>query len=179
MEERRPHQPLPRYCHSCIAAERGPITFQEDICRSRWIWIALIIALAIAVLAGVGAFVVAPRHCGVIEPQRHGLDCDIPLPANATFKGLLPSPDTVGVTTRTYDFHVPDIIEQAVHDFYVQRLPSGGWTCVGKDDPTGATALQGTRGVAVGSLSSGGEAAGVELAISVSTFPKDMGASCA
>ena len=145
----------------------------------RWIWIALIIALAIGLLAGVGALVVVPRLCGVTEPQRHGLDCDIPLPANATSKGLLPSPDTVGVTTKTNDFHAPDITEQTGHDCYVQRLPSGGWTCVGKDDPTGVTALQGTRGVAVGSLSSGGEAAGVELAISVSNFSKDVGASCA
>jgi hypothetical protein len=145
----------------------------------RWIWIALIIALTIALLAGVGALVVAPRLCGVTEPQRHGLDCDIPLPPNTTFVGFLPTPGAVGVSTKTYDFHVPDTTEQAIRDFYVERLPSSGWKCVSKDVPTGATALQGTRGVAVGSLASGGEAAGVELAVSVSTFTKDPSGSCA
>jgi hypothetical protein len=134
----------------------------------RWIWITLIAVLALALLIGVGALVVAPRLCGVTESQRHGLDCDIPLPPNTTYRGLLPSTDTVGVTTKTHDIHVPDTTEQAIHDLHAQRLPS-----------TGATALQGTRGVAVGSLSSGGEAAGAELAISVSTFTNDACGSCA
>jgi hypothetical protein len=66
-----------------------------------------------------------------------------------------------------------------VHDFYVQRLTSSGWTCVSKGDPTGAMALQGTRGVAVGSLSSGGETAREELAISVIRFKQDLSGSCA
>jgi hypothetical protein len=113
----------------------------------RWIWIALIVALAITLLAGVGAFVVAPRLCGVTEPQRHGLDCDIPLPAYATYLGLLPAPSAVGVSTKTYDFHVPDTTEQAIKDFYAQRLPSSGWKCVNHDDPVDVTAFQGTRGV--------------------------------
>jgi hypothetical protein len=73
---------------------------------------------------------------------------------------------------------VSNTTEQAIHDFYAQRLPSSGWKCINQDDRTGATAFQGRRGVAIGSVSSGGEAAGVELAISVSTFSKDVSGSC-
>ncbi len=144
----------------------------------RWLWIALIVALVVVLLAGVGAFVVAPRLCGVTEPQRHGLDCDIPLPPNATYLGLLPTPGAVGVTTKTYDFHVPDTTEQAIKDFYAQHLPASGWKCVNHDDPVDVTAVQGTRAVGVSSLASGGEAAGVELAISVSTFSTAFSDSC-
>ncbi|HEX3271327.1 MAG TPA: hypothetical protein VHR15_11805 [Ktedonobacterales bacterium] len=144
----------------------------------RWLWIALIVVLALALLVGVGALVVAPRLCGVTEPQRHGLDCDIPLPPNTTYLGLLPTPSAVGVSTKTYDFHVPDTTEQAIKDFYAQRLPSSGWKCVNHEDPVDVTAFQGTRAVGVSSLASGGEAAGVELAISVSTFSKAFPDSC-
>jgi len=83
----------------------------------RWLWIALIIALVAVLLAAVGTFVVAPRLCGVTEPQRHGLDCDIPLPPNTTFKEFLPTPGAVGVSTKTYDFHAPDTTEQAIKDY--------------------------------------------------------------
>lgn len=144
----------------------------------RWLWIALIIALVVVLLAGVGAFVVAPRLCGVTEPQRHDLDCDIPLPPNTTYLGLLPTPGAVGVSTKTYDFHVPDTTEQAIKDFYAQHLPSNGWKCVNHDDPIIVTATQGTRSVGVSSLASGGEAAGVELAISVITFSKAFPDTC-
>jgi len=144
----------------------------------RWVWIALIAALVLALLIGVGALVVAPRLCGVTESQRHGLDCDIPLPPNATYLGLLPTPGAVGITTKAYDFHVPDTTEQAIKEFYAQHLPSSGWKCVNQDDPVAVTAVQGTRAVGVSSLASGGEAAGVELAISVSTFAKAFSDSC-
>ena len=144
----------------------------------RWLWITLIIALVVVLLAAVGAFVVAPRLCGVTEPQRHGLDCDIPLPPNTAYLGLLPTPGAVGVSTKTYDFHVPDTTEQAIKDFYAQRLPANGWKCVNHDDPIIVTATQGTRSVGVSSLASGGEAAGVELAISVITFSKAFPDTC-
>jgi hypothetical protein len=144
----------------------------------RWVWIALIAALVLALLIGVGALVIAPRLCSVTNSQRHGLDCDIPLPPNTTFLGFLPTPDAVGVTTKTYDFHTPGTTEQAIKDFYAQRLPSSGWKCVNQDDPVAVTAVQGTRAVGVSSLASGGEAAGVELAISVSTFSKAFSDSC-
>jgi hypothetical protein len=144
----------------------------------RWLWIAIIAALVLALLIGVGALVVAPRLCGVTESQRHGLDCDIPLPPNTTFLEFLPAPDAVGVTTKTYDFHTPGTTEQAVKDFYAQRLPSSGWKCVNHDDPIIVTANQETRAVSVSSLASGGEAAGVELAISVITFSKSFPNTC-
>jgi hypothetical protein len=144
----------------------------------RWLWIALIIILVVVLLAGVGALLVAPRLCGVTESQRHGLDCDIPLPPNTTFIQFLPTPDAVGVTTKTYDFHTPGTSEREIKDFYAQRLPSNGWKCVNHDDPVTVTANQGTRGVSVSSLASGGEAAGVELAISVITFAKAFPDTC-
>jgi len=144
----------------------------------RWLWIALIVALALALLVGVGALVVAPRLCGVTESQRHDLDCDIPLPPNTTFVGFLPTPGAVGVSTKAYDFHAPNTTEQAIKDFYAQHLPESGWKCVNHDDPVVVTAVQGTRAVGVSSLASGGEAAGVELAISVSTFSKPFSDTC-
>jgi hypothetical protein len=145
----------------------------------RWLWIALIIAPLVVLQAGVGTLFVAPRLCGVTEPQRHGLDCDIPLPANATFLSQLPTPsEPAGVTTKILDYHVPYSTEQSIHDFYVQRLPTSGWNCANKGQPIDVRAIQGKRSVTISSVASGGEAAGVEMAISVSTFSKDMTDSC-
>jgi hypothetical protein len=156
----------------------SPSSSPQPARSRRWLWIALIVALAIVLLAGVETLVIAPRLCGVVESQRHGLDCDIPLPPNTTFMGFLPTPGAVAITTKTYDFHVPGTTEQAIKDFYAQHLPSSGWKCVNQDDPVAVTAVQGTRAVGVSSLASGGEAAGVELAISVSTFSKAFSDSC-
>jgi hypothetical protein len=129
--------------------------------------------------AGVGALFVAPRLCGVTEPQRHGLDCDIPLPANATFLSQLPTPsEPAGVATKIYDYHVPYSTELSIHDFYVQRLPSSGWKCANKEPLIEVQAIQEKRSVTISSVASGGEAAGVEMAISVSTFSKDVTDSC-
>jgi hypothetical protein len=75
-------------------------------------------------------------------------------------------------------YHVPDTDERAIHDFYAQRLPASGWKCLNKDLPFDVQARQGNRSVAISSLSSGGEAAGVQMVISVSTYSKGFPASC-
>src|SRR2546421_12778855 len=135
-----------------IFAKGGSMSLSPDSSSSpgqparsrRWLWIALAIALVVVLLAGVGALFVAPRLCGVTESQRHGLDCDIPLPANATFRGQLPTPgDGPSITTTMLNYHVPDTNERSIHDFYVQRLPSSGWKCVNKDAPFDVQAHQG------------------------------------
>ena len=140
--------PSPASDESLVAQEftleYEPFSLQEETCRSRWTHQRLPSASAQSPLALDRAhhrpgrcaacrgrtFVVAPRLCGVTEPQRHGLDCDIPLPPNTTFREFLPTPGAVGVSTKTYDFHTPDTTEQAIKDFYAQRLPSNGWKCV-------------------------------------------------
>jgi hypothetical protein len=77
-----------------------------------------------------------------------------------------------------YDYHVPYSTEQSIHDFYVQRLPSSGWKCANKEPLIDVQAIQGKRSVTISSVAAGGEAAGVEMAISVSTFSKDVTDSC-
>ncbi len=95
--------------------------------------IALIVVLFLVLLGATGAFLVAPRLCGLTEPARHGLTCDIPLPAGAQFAGQPnPGPQLSGVTAETWSFTVSGAGAQVdtVSDLYATHLPGAGWQCV-------------------------------------------------
>ena len=99
----------------------------------RLLILALVVVLVLALLGAVGAFFVAPRLCGLAEPARHGLACDIPLPAGAQFTGQPnPGPQLSGVTTETWAFTVSGAQAQVdtVTNLYKTRLPGAGWQCV-------------------------------------------------
>src|SRR5690348_4723252 len=92
--------------------------------------ITLVVVLVLALVGGVGAFFVAPRLCGLTEPTRHGLACDIPLPAGAQFAGQPdPGAQISGVTAEAWSFTVSGAGAQVdtVTDLYKTQLLSAGW----------------------------------------------------
>ena len=147
----------------------------------RGLWIGLGAALLVVIiLAGVSAVFLAPRLCGVTEPQRHGLACDIPLPANASFDGEVapPAGAVPGITTQNVQYHVANTTSEAVRTFYTQQLPANGWTCLDAEDPVTISAEQGNRGVAVLVAPSAGTSKVVIMIVSVVTFSSDIGRAC-
>jgi hypothetical protein len=123
--------------------------------------------------------IVVPRLCGVTEPQRHGLACDIPLPPNTTFDRQveLPGGNLSGVASQTLQYHVANTTNDAIHTFYVQQLPTKGWKCIRGDDPTAISGAQGNRGLTIGLAPPSGSSSDVTLVISVATFTKDIDTS--
>jgi hypothetical protein len=115
----------------------------------------------------------------VNEPQRHGLACDIPLPANTTFDHELKSPGDFmpGVTSVILQYHVANGTLESVREFYTQRLPSSGWKCVDASNVGGIEARQDKRILAV-LLPQTGDATGIAMRVEVSTFSKDVSDSC-
>lgn len=146
-----------------------------------------LVGLLVLILA-LGAFAVyaVPRFfCGVVQSARHGLGCDIPLPAQATFVSQSDVPGVQGITTEQWVYTVPSTTVHRVRDLYVQQLPADGWGCL---DPTDAqtpdlglfmanvVALSGKRGIGVliryANPPQGFEPSGdVQVTIQLSTFP--------
>lgn len=95
--------------------------------------IVLVVVLILVLVGAASAFFVAPRLCGLTEPERHGLACDIPLPTGAQFTGQ-PNPGSQisGVTAEAWSFTVSGDGAQVatVTDLYKTHLPSVGWQCV-------------------------------------------------
>jgi len=95
--------------------------------------IALVVVLVLVLVGVAGAFFVAPRLCGLTEPARHGLACDIPLPAGAQFTGQPnPGAQISGVTAEAWSFTVSGAGAQVdtVTNLYTTHLPGAGWQCV-------------------------------------------------
>jgi hypothetical protein len=132
--------------------------------------------LVLVVLVSVSAVLVAPRLCGVTEPQRHGLACDIPLPPNTTFDREVVSPAGAvpGVSTQNLQYHVSNTANDAIKAFYAQQLPGKGWKCVSTEVPLIISAQQGNRGLAVIVAPSDGTSGDVTMIVSVTTFAKDL-----
>lgn len=93
--------------------------------------LALVVVLVLVLVGAVGVFFVAPRLCGLTEPARHGLACDIPLPAGAQFAGQ-PNPGSqpAGITAQAWSFTVSDAQVHPLADLYRTRLSGVGWRCV-------------------------------------------------
>jgi hypothetical protein len=125
-------------------------------------------------LVGVGAVFIAPRLCGLTEPQRHGLACDIPVPPNATFDRTVepPAGPQAGIEQQNLLFHASYTAPDAIHTFYSQQLPTKGWTCVNTDDPITVAATRGKRAVSIVLSPLAQEGADVPFVVSVQTFSK-------
>jgi hypothetical protein len=132
--------------------------------------------LVLVVLVSVSAVLVAPRLCGVTEPQRHGLACDIPLPPNATFdrEAGLPAGGLGSVASQSLEYHVANTTPDAIRSFYTQHLPSDGWKCVNGDVPLVISAEQGKRGLNIVVLPPDTSVPAVTVIISILTFTKDF-----
>ncbi|HEY7021236.1 MAG TPA: hypothetical protein VH349_08965 [Ktedonobacterales bacterium] len=108
---------------------------------SRWrrgLLLGLIAALVI-VGCGVGAYFIGPQPCFPPNPTRHGLPCDVALPAHATFHDHQNSRYFGSEGTgsgETWTFTVTGTSLAQVSAFYAQRLPGTGWRCVATDDTT-------------------------------------------
>ena len=91
--------------------------------------IALVVVLVLVLIAAASVFFVAPRLCGLTEPARHGLACDIPLPAGAQFAGQPnPGAQISGVTAEAWSFTVSGTGAQVdtVTDLYKNISPARG-----------------------------------------------------
>jgi hypothetical protein len=101
--------------------------------RARWpLIVGVVLLLA---LLGSGAAYTAinlPRGCGIFGASRHGVPCDVPLPAGATYVRpfSLPGGPPAGVTEQGWVFSVPHTSGKALHDFYAAQLTASGWRCV-------------------------------------------------
>jgi hypothetical protein len=143
--------------------------------RRRGLWLGLGIALLVVILiVGVGAVFVAPRLCGVTEPQRHGLACDIPLPPNATFVRTFEPPAGTPPGSEILLFHASNTTPDAIHTFYEQQLPSKGWTCVQTGDPLTVRATQGKRSVSIVLAPLAQEGADVPFVVNDFTFASEF-----
>ena len=151
----------------------------------RMLLLALVVVVVLALLGAVGVFFVAPRLCGLTEPERHGLACDIPLPAGARFTNQPDLPQSPGITTEAWAFTVLGEQTHAVAQVYTQRLPGAGWRCVQdsvladlpQNSQEQVIALNGSRGISVMvSLSLPDTAA--HLLITVGTFPHAAEGTC-
>lgn len=151
----------------------------------RILLLALVVVVVLALLGAVAAFLVAPRLCGLTEPERHGLSCDIPLPAGARFTNQPNLPQSPGISTETWAFTVPGQQAHAVAQVYTQRLPGAGWRCVtdsvladlSQKSDEQVVALNGNRGISV-VVSLDPPDTVVHLLIAVSTFPHAASGTC-
>lgn len=153
--------------------------------RRRILLLALVVVIVLALLGAVGAFFVAPRLCGLTEPERHGLSCDIPLPSGARFTNQPDLPQSPGISTEAWAFTVPGRQAHAVAQVYSQRLPSDGWKCVTasvlaslpQNSQEQVVALNGNRSLSV-TVALGPPDNVVHLLIAVSTFPHATEGQC-
>lgn len=148
--------------------------------------LALVVVLVLMLVGAAGLFFVAPRLCGLTEPVRHGLACDIPLPAGAQFAGQ-PNPGSqpAGITAQAWSFTVSNSQVHAVADLYSTHLPGAGWRCVQasvvSDLPQNSqeqvVALSGNRALSV-MVTLGPPDNVIHLLIVVSTFAHAAGGAC-
>jgi hypothetical protein len=151
----------------------------------RMFLIALVVVVVLALLGAVAAFFVAPRLCGLTEPERHGLSCDIPLPSGARFTNQPALPQSPGITTEAWAFTVPGEQAHSVAQVYSQRLPGAGWRCVTasvladlpQNSQEHGAALNGNRGLSV-TVIEGPPDNVTRLLIAVSTFPQTPPGAC-
>ena len=151
----------------------------------RLLVIALAVVVVLALAGTAGAFFVAPRLCGLTEPERHGLPCDIPLPTGARFTNQPALPQTPGITTEAWAFTVPGEQAHAIAQLYSQRLPGSGWRCVTAsalvDAPQSGqeqvVALNGARGLTINVTLSPPDQV-LRLLIVVSTFAHPAEGAC-
>lgn len=147
----------------------------------------VLVTLVVLALAGVvvGVFLVGPRLCGLTEPERHGLACDIPLPANAKFAEQ-PDPGSgpVGGSIEAWAYTVPAADAGNIADLYARRLPEEGWTCLqtNKVDLLGSAeatvvALNGNQAISV-ALNPTSTPGIAQLLIVVTTFPRAPSGTC-
>jgi len=146
-----------------------------------------LVGLLVLILA-LGAFAVfaVPRFfCGVVQSARHGLSCDVPLPAQAAFVSQSDVPGVQGITTEQWVYTIPGTTVHSVHDLYVQQLPADSWGCLHPTDAqtprlglfmANVFALSGNRTVRVviryANQPQGFEPTGdIQLLIQLSTFP--------
>jgi hypothetical protein len=143
------------------------------------------VVVILALLGAVGAFFVAPRLCGLTEPERHGLSCDIPLPTGAGFTSQPNLPQSPGISTETWAFSVPGQQAHAIAQFYAQRLPGSGWRCVQdsvladlpQKSQEQVVALNGNRALSI-TVTLGPSDTAAQLVIAVSTFPRAPEGTC-
>lgn len=151
----------------------------------RMLLIALVVVVVLALLGTVAVFFVAPRLCGLTEPERHGLACDIPLPTGARFTNQPNLPQSPGISTETWAFTVPGEQAHAVAQFYSQHLPGSGWRCVTssvlanlpQNNQEQVVALNGNRSLSI-TVTSGPPDTVAHLIIAVSTFPDAAQGAC-
>ena len=150
----------------------------------RMLLLALVVVVILALLGAVAAFFLAPRLCGLTEPERHGLACDIPLPTGARYTNQPDLPQSPGITTEVWAFTVPGQQAHAVAQVYSQRLPGDGWRCVTAsvlaDQPQSeeqVIALNGNRALSV-TVTDGPPNTGLRLLIAVATFPQTPPGAC-
>jgi hypothetical protein len=101
--------------------------------RPRWPLIVGAVLLAAVVIAGATYTAInLPRGCGVFSAARHGMPCDVPLPAGATYERpvALPDESVSGITEQGWSFSVAHTNGHALHDFYKEQLAASGWSCV-------------------------------------------------
>lgn len=157
--------------------------------RGRRLLILALVAVLVLVLVGAaGVFLIAPRLCGLTEPTRHGLACDIPLPAGAQFAGQpTPGSQLSGVTAEAWSFTLSGAGAQVdtVTNLYKTQLPSAGWQCVQanvlSDSPENSQemvlALNGNRALSV-TVTRGPPDNMLHLLILVGRFPHAAPGGC-
>lgn len=165
-----------------------PMSAPQKSRSRRPLIIALVVVLVLALVGAASAFFVAPRLCGLTEPARHGLACDIPLPAGAHFAGQPnPGAQISGVAAEAWSFTVSGAGAQVdtVTDLYKTQLPSAGWACVQtielSDSPENGQALvaaiNGNRALSV-TLTLGPPDHALSLLILVGSFPHAAPGGC-
>lgn len=151
----------------------------------RTLVVVLVVVVVLALLGAVGAIFVAPRLCSLTEPERHGLSCDIPLPAGARFTSQPNLPQSPGISTESWAFTVPGQQAHAIAQFYSQHLPSSGWRCVTssvlanlpQNSQEQVVALNGNRSLSI-TVTLGPPDNVAHLIIAVSTFPNAAQGAC-
>jgi hypothetical protein len=96
----------------------------------------LALLAALLVTGGIYTALNLPRQCGLFGAARHGLACEVPLPAGAMYQS-----EATQSGIPVWAFLDASTSYQRLHDFFAQQLPSNGWGCV--QDHSDLTTLPG------------------------------------
>jgi hypothetical protein len=100
---------------------------------TRWLVVALIVVVALGALFG-GFEYLASSHsalagvCGQLSFMRHGLPCDIPLPADVGFRFTTKDTTADGNPYTGWTFTTAQSSD-AIKQLYIQGLHADGWPC--------------------------------------------------
>ncbi len=111
----------------------SPTRTRRSFFRNPWMLVGVVVLVLVSTGAAYAATLgqrQAAEVCGMLSGARHGLPCDIPLPANSDFvasgSGVAPNVES---NYRRWKFTVAQPRAQ-VYDYFVAQLHADGWPCL-------------------------------------------------